>query len=349
MFFLDPLPEDKVLSIMLTFQCTAECKNCGTLSSPREKTFLPWETAKKSIRQASKLGYKVVVFTGGETTLLKKDLLRGIRESKRLGLRTRIVTNGYWANNEKVTEDFINELRSSGLDEINFSTGDEHTRFVSIDNVIRGIVTSVKSGLVTAVMIELTRDRRITRKDIENNTEITKLLNEYPDTPFLIKESPWMPLNPYEIEKYPDEIRTNKDNISLRTGCDDIFRTTTIEADGSIFCCCGIGARLIPELQVGNTTKDSLKIAEERAKADFLKHWISIEGPERIIEWASNFDPKIKWENMYSHRCQACMRLYSDERIRKVISEHYKEKITDVLFNEWLLYHYRQPEPSLKN
>ena len=65
-----------------------------------------------------------------------------------------------------------------------------------------------------------------------------------------------------------------------------------------------------------------------------------MEGPERILEWASTHDPEIQWEDMYAHRCQACIRLYKDSRVKTVIQEHHQEKIADVLFNEWLLYHY---------
>ena len=39
---------------------------------------------------------KVVVFTGGECTLLKDDLISAICFCTNLGLKTRIVSNGHW-------------------------------------------------------------------------------------------------------------------------------------------------------------------------------------------------------------------------------------------------------------
>ena len=44
---------------------------------------------------------------------------------------------------------------------------------------------------------------------------------------------------------------------------------------------------------------------------------------------------------MYGHKCQACIRLYKDEKVRNIIREHHKEKIADVFFAEWLIYSYR--------
>lgn len=87
--------------------------------------------------------------------------------------------------------------------------------------------------------------------------------------------------------------------------------------------------------------KPKLADADKSAADDFLKRWITVQGPERILAWASKYNPEIKWKNMYAHRCQACVRLYTDSMVNKVILEHYKEKIPDVIFGEWLLYRYK--------
>ena len=34
---------------------------------------------------------------------------------------------------------------------------------------------------------------------------------------------------------------------------------------------------------------------------------------------------------MYAHRCQACSRMYKDDKIRKVIKEHYQEMIAEII------------------
>lgn len=66
-----------------------------------------------------------------------------------------------------------------------------------------------------------------------------------------------------------------------------------------------------------------------------------MDGPDKILAWASTHDPEIKWEDMYTHQCQACFRLYKDHKVRKVIAEHHQEKIADVFFAEWLLFNHR--------
>jgi hypothetical protein len=150
-----------------------------------------------------------------------------------------------------------------------------------------------------------------------------------------------MPLDAKEIMKYPEGLAVNKSNIDQRGGCDSIINTTTILADGRIMACCGLGTQSIPELHIGDLGSDSLQSANEKIGNDFLKRWIKIEGPEKILAWAAEKDPSIQWENQYAHRCQACKRMYTDERVRRVIREFHEEKILDVITNEWLLYHFQ--------
>jgi hypothetical protein len=62
------------------------------------------------------------------------------------------------------------------------------------------------------------------------------------------------------------------------------------------------------------------------------------------LAWAATHDSSIEWENLYSHRCQACLRIYQDPKVREVIREYHQEKIADVLLGEWLLYKYQKVE-----
>ncbi len=339
MKIFDRLQNHRTLSIMPTFQCTAECTHCGTVSSPREKTWLSLECMLDAIDQAANNGYEVVVFTGGEPTLAGKNLLLAIERATARGLITRVVTNAYWAVNEKGTKSRISDLTNVGLHEINYSTGDQHTRFVPLDNVIRATRGAVEKGLPVSIMVETVKERTVTKQMIEDHPAFKIIRQDFPQSYINIHESPWMPLSPFNIQKYVQGLTVNRENLSLRTGCDSILSTTTIQADGKIGVCCGLGMRIIPELHAGNIHDTTIAEADQMATDDFLKRWIRVEGPERIVAWAASYDADIKWEDMYAHRCQACIRLYKDPKIREIIREHYQEKIADVLFAEWLLFH----------
>ncbi|MBV9440729.1 MAG: radical SAM protein [Candidatus Eremiobacteraeota bacterium] len=333
---------------MPTYKCTAECEHCGTLSSRREKTWLGLDNMLSAIEQAAQGDYKVVVFTGGEPTLAGKDLLTAIARADALGLSTRIVSNAHWAATDALATRMVKNLVDAGLREINFSTGDQHARFVPLDNIVRATRAAAASSLsAIVIMVETVRERTITAAAIEERPDFQAIRREHPRKHIEILESPWMPLEPMNVSSYRSGSTVNGSNVALRTGCTSILSTTAIQADGRIGACCGLGMRTIPELQVGTVRDTKLADADRNAADDFLKHWIRVEGPERILAWAAEHDPSIAWEDMYAHRCQACMRLYKDPAVRKVIAEHHREKLADVVVGEWLLYDYpRKIDPT---
>ena len=341
----EPLGSHRTLSVMLTYQCTAACKHCGSYSNPKQGGQLDPEHMVLAINQAIDAGYEVVVFTGGEPTLVKETLLQGIRLASSRGARTRLVTNGWWAKDEDAADRQVADLIDAGLVEINFSTGDEHVRFVPLDNILWACRAAAKIPMKPIVVIIETADgRTVTRQTLFQHLQFQRIRKEFPGARVLIIESPWMPLSPTKTSRYAAGTATTSQNLPMRTGCVNCLGTTTLLPDGAMSACCGTGMRSIAELQLGNIRQITIGEAYRQASDDFLKRWIRVEGPEKILAWASTKDPGIQWEGMYANRCQSCIRMYGDPRVRKVILEHHQEKIAEVLTTEWLLYHF---EPQI--
>ncbi|SEK62733.1 hypothetical protein SAMN05216359_102452 [Roseateles sp. YR242] len=151
-----------------------------------------------------------------------------------------------------------------------------------------------------------------------------------------IVESPWMPLDPTTIETYPEGMAAHHLNFKAHSACDNVLQTYTVQADGKVGACCGIGMRLIPELNVTTVnTPQFLHVACEEAEDDFLKIWIHYKGPEQVLAWAARRDPSIEWEGLYAHRCQACARVYQDPKVAQVVRDHHLEMVADVLQSAW--------------
>ena len=338
---LAPVRRGQTLSVMPTFQCNAACTHCGTMSHPGVKTTLERAVVLDAITQAAEADFGLVVFTGGEATLTGDDLLDAIRHATGLGLRTRLVTNCHWAEDEQRADAYVATLKAQGLGEINFSTGDQHARFVPVEHVLRAVRAAVDHGYAPAVMVETVADRQVTKEMLEEHPHFLETRRRHPGRAIKLHESPWMPLKPSRVNDYPKGLAVDASNVSACEGCDSVLQTLTLQADGRFGACCGLGMRIVPELQVGTVGGTSVADAVAEANADFLKRWIRIDGPERILAWAAAIDPSIEWEGMYAHRCQACLRLYKDPQVRAVIREHWTEKVPDLLFGEWLLHEYR--------
>lgn len=97
----------------------------------------------------------MVIFTGGECTLLKEDLFEAINYASSLGLATRVVTNGYWAKTDESAKEMVERLVSAGLTEINFSAGDEHAKFVPLDRIVHAVKTCAENPSFSNVVINI--------------------------------------------------------------------------------------------------------------------------------------------------------------------------------------------------
>jgi hypothetical protein len=299
----------------------------------------------RSIKEAKELGFEGVVFSGGEATLRWPDLQVGIAKATQLGMPTRLVTNAHWATSLTRAREHIRELIAVGLTEINYSTGDEHVRFIPLENVVHATVAAVEMDLHVSVLLELRKERSINKASVLDHPAISSLA---PDRQKLLAvvERPWMPLHLNQIEEYPDGLKINRSNLAYRSGCDEALRLYTVQANGRIGCCCGIGLRLIPALTVGFADgNDSLRRAIAEAEKDVLKHWIHFKGPEKILAWAATKDPSIQWENMYAHHCQACQRIYKDPKVVEVIRQNYAEIALEV--EQWLQWNKQMASPRI--
>jgi MoaA/NifB/PqqE/SkfB family radical SAM enzyme len=71
-----------------------------------------------AIDDAKASGYELVVFTGGEPTLVKNDLIDVLRHATGLGMLTRVVTNAHWAKDLERARSRVRGLVEAGLKEI---------------------------------------------------------------------------------------------------------------------------------------------------------------------------------------------------------------------------------------
>ncbi len=322
---------------MLSYRCNAECSDCGTFSNPRIREKLESQDVLAAIQQAAALGFKNVVFTGGEATLHEKLLCNGLREARARGLSTRLVTNGVWANSMERARRKLRTWTDSGLDEINLSTGDQHQRFVPAEFVSCAIEAACEANLRCLLMIEKRAQSVVTKRQFLESESLSQLFDS---GRFGIIESPWMPLDPRHVREYPiGDTATNK-NLAKFAGCDSILQTYVLGTDSGVYCCCGIGCRAIDELKstraFDRNDEHSLHSIIYEAEQDFLKLWIRAEGTEKILAWCASKRPELGWEGMYAHRCQACLRIYSDPVVGQIIREHHREKIPDVVFREFV-------------
>jgi hypothetical protein len=324
--------QPRVLTILGTYKCTAACENCCFGSNPKLTTRLDLPEILAFISEGSRYPEcRLVAFSGGECFLLGDDLVAAVAHATSLGLATRCVTNGYWARRMDHGRKRLGALKEAGLTQLNISTGDYHQRWVTEEAVANAACLSVELGLKeTLIVVEAQKARRVTAQSfLAANPRIRGLLEDSSSN-FHIIESPWMPMNLNDRIDQDQERLINRKNVHLRTGCDSIFRTGVLTPDRKYGFCCGLSRERIPELN-GSWSSGAVDELIDRGSRDFMKIWLFVDGPERILAWAASKERRIDWENRYAHHCHACLALFADPLVRETIKTYYQERVEDVM------------------
>jgi pyruvate-formate lyase-activating enzyme len=334
-----PLDGPGTLTLITTYTCTAACRECCFECTPKVEGKLSLDDLLTAIDQGVEQfpSLKMAVFTGGECFLLGRNLDSAIAHASSLGLRTRCVSNGYWARTPDVAAARVKRLGDAGLTELNISTGDEHQEWVPFESVVNGALASAAAGIRTVVVIEGKENAAFTPQEVAANRRIVEFLKSHPNRHLLnFIRNVWIPFHEDTGITQPGDVYRRADNPEKLHGCDNILDNLVITPHRKVASCCGLTFEHIPEMKLGTLGQESLRTYYDNQLQDFLKIWLWVEGPENILLFAASKDPQIEYDNMYTHTCQACAVLHLDPRIRNVLRQHYHEKVSEVMFRYFM-------------
>jgi hypothetical protein len=110
------------IHFLLSYKCDSECDHCFVYSSPRAKGTFTLDQMKRVFDELARIEtIEWVYFEGGEPFLFYPLVYEGIRIAHDMGLRTGIVTNGYWATSEEDAELWLKPFRDLGVSDISVS------------------------------------------------------------------------------------------------------------------------------------------------------------------------------------------------------------------------------------
>lgn len=316
-------------TILPTYRCNAACKECCFESHSGIRHRMSREELLNLIRRIrSELpSVRYVVLTGGEVTLLRKDLLDALSLLTELGLGSRIVTNGHWARTDSEAERWIRDLVLAGLNELNLSTGDEHLEWVPIESVARAALFATRSQLLTIVNIEGSANAKFRLDAFTEIPQIREILGNHNLSKWLLASTNvWMPFHA------DSEIRPEQDAPPLRKGCSNIFENFVVNPYGNLMSCCGLTMEYIPEMKVGLTTEArTLQQIYGQQFDDLLKLWIWLDGTRAIFELAVRRSGQSV-QSTSPHQCAICAQLYRDPGLRSTVHDLVIENANEIVF-----------------
>lgn len=321
------------LSFVTTNKCSAACKNCCFGCSPQNKNRLTLSEMKNYINQSLSAysTIKLLVLTGGECFTLNDDLDDIIKYGAEKGLFVRVVTNSYWAISFKKAYKRLKKLSELGLKEVNVSTGDEHLKWVPYNNIVYTIVASLQLKLTTVVNVETSPMSSFNSKHLKEDARLVKYFEKYNGSKLMVINGVWMPFTKSTQKEINSDERSQKNDICLSNRCTSLFSAITISPFHQVNACCGLTSEYIPYLRLGNAKKYPIKKLYEYQFNDFLKIWLFNEGPQNIMDFVSEIEPKKKINTTGWHICQICAEIFRDEEILAIIQQHYKKVYSNII------------------
>lgn len=314
------------LTILPTYRCTAACEQCCFGSNPKLRERLSREEIFDAIEQANTAftTLRQVVFSRGECVMLGEDLYAGIAHANALGLATRIVTNGYWGSSVNKAAKVAAKLAESGLKEVNISTGRDHAEFIPIESVLTAASAAIEYGIFVLITAEQDAADSDVIAAITSHPRFSSL-DQLGHEKFRFQINTWM--------KFTDEHadRPLHQKAPKMEPCHQIFSNIVVTPHRNIAACCGLTFEHIPEMRLGSLDDPSaIAAAYAKETSDFLKIWIHLDGPDRIVQKLYGNEPP---KDLISkdHMCETCVRMHKCDTTRELIRTRYIEFYPEVM------------------
>lgn len=141
------IPPFSSLGLILSYQCSSECRHCQFACSPAWKDWIDLKKLDGIFSEVAKNSrYLTGIHLSGGEPFLRPDLLEGAVEAAvRHGLPIDYAeTNAFWCLDDAKTEEVLVRLKEAGLPALLVSTSPFHSEFVPLDRVERAVLVGRK-------------------------------------------------------------------------------------------------------------------------------------------------------------------------------------------------------------
>lgn len=330
----------RMLTILTTNTCTAECGHCTVHSSPQRSGRLSLEAMTKVIDELHAAdGLQVVVFAGGEPTLLKETLLEAIAHCDSLGISTRMVTNASWAVSDHAARRMVRKLREAGLAELNLSADDFHLPYISFDNIKRAWRASKGQGFLNVAIAnchgprsQITPEfirRELNEPDIDvrfdKDGSQTQPRSTHDDgSTYMLSNGLLQRIGRARNTLKDEDLIFPASQTQLNRPCPWAVRSAALAPNGHLVACCGIEAAGNEVLDFGSTDEESASTKARKASQDVLIKGIATLGPYKLLHLAGALDRHrtVSTRDRYASMCEACEDLVRQPSAVSVLRKH---------------------------
>jgi hypothetical protein len=331
------------LTILPTSQCTARCSHCSMNSGPeRRDGRLTFDRMKKAIDELhGQSRLRVVIFAGGEPTLLGDELLNTIAHCDSLHIITRMVTNAYWAKTRERAREMLVKLREAGLAELNISCDDYHLPYIPFERVENAWHASKGLGFWAVIIAnchgpgsQITPDFLMARLGED-------LPLRYDDDGYQVPvgaptaDGTYYGLSNAQVQllgRGNDEIdpgvlvyRGGEGEERLTGGCRWALRSPALSPNNHLLACCGMEVEHNEVLDFGSIDEYKAGALVERADDMVLLNAVALLGPKFLKDFVRERVPEIPWRQRYATVCEICEDVVKRPEVIEALHAHMLE------------------------
>jgi hypothetical protein len=263
---------------------------------------------------------QLVIFAGGEPTLLGEHLLDAIAHCDSLGLATRLVTNASWAKHPTAARRRIIALREAGLTELNISVDDYHLPYIPFENIVNAWRAAHGMGfsaviiancygpksVVTPTFIQQRLGEKLPLVyDEKGHKQILHVLSE-DGTVYGLSNAYLQNLGRshelIDVSKFFDP----RDPSEIAGGCPWAIQSAAISPKNHLVACCGMEAENNPVLDFGSLDEEGVDTLLARANDDVVVAAIAYLGPVYLKRFIELHAPDVPFRNRYHSMCELC-------------------------------------------
>jgi hypothetical protein len=329
--------ESHQLTILTTDKCTAACEHCSMNSSPKRRARLSLDQIRRHVDEAAgSTGIRLIIFAGGEPLLLGDDLFAAIEHVRHVGLKSRLITNAYWATSADRATRVVTRLHACGLDELNLSIDDYHLPFIKPRHVKLAFDAARSIPFDCVILVHCsgpTTHFNEAELDALVGEHLPRMYNDDREAvrfgrasqrPFLaVSNSTLQALGrgtTLDLGSDPPASGWEEKARSIG-GCPCAVRSPAIAPSGHLVACCGFEVAGNPVLDIGDLELSSLTSLLDQADSDLLLNMIALEGPFAIMDQLKERDRSLPFKASYRTFCELCQDIVTRPELQRALVE----------------------------
>ena len=309
------------IALMFARTCNIVCRHCGIESSPWNRSRMKLEDAPGWIIEAAAIpDFHRVTFTGGEPFLFQDEHAELIGLCTRLGLTTRVVTNGFWASKLESGMRVLERMKEAGLGELNFSADKYHLEFLDAGTLRNALECARRMGYARIVsfvtntddpplddfsaMYGIPREQLLELRPLLAERQ-QDVIDELKEEKIFIFAGGLIGLG--RAAEHPEELRYFPASSFPAQRCQEVLNKPVIYPDGDFQACCCAGGK-IKTFTVGNAHRESLADLFAAMSARSHYRMINSHGPKELYDCVRRARPDLPRSGEYTSVCELCVR-----------------------------------------